>query len=294
VAQMFKALAVSTVLHPLLAAQADAHCSFEKFDTTLPRAITGTVYGIDGNFVWASDLDRVDGRNWVWNYINNISKDRALNALWKKANIRIDFSLPLAPGSAYCNKYMVNKIEDNDIDDQAPILYGAQNTEQRASIFSEKKKEAAVDSRITSGIETVVLQPNGEAKELHVYVSYEVLDGAIEYFTIDAPSDVYVAIPIVDKVWTEKNNTMLATLAKNESSDAGFYMFSEFSAGWKAAPYYSGLGGIGYESGILVKGSLKGISLAGRVTGNIAAEIIVFDAERNPAAAGFVTIPVLE
>ena len=134
-----------TLLLPtqLLASAAFADCDLSTYDRTAPPAITSGLDNGTAHFEWATDVDTVSGRNWIWHYIKNLDPNRGLGYRWPKANLRRALGSPLQPGKTDCNRYFV--VSKFNADDNAPITYGTNEAEQRAAVYAEAATSAAVN-----------------------------------------------------------------------------------------------------------------------------------------------------
>ncbi|TPK53803.1 MULTISPECIES: hypothetical protein [unclassified Mesorhizobium] len=267
-------------------------CMLDGFDKGLPPAIGDEVDGGDGKFVWGSDLDRIDGRNRVWNFIRNTGQS-PLNAMWRKADIRIDYAKPLPPGEVYCNRYWVKEILDSDIDDDAPIIYGNHNTSQRATVFRKVETAQESDGYFESAIDTAYAEANGVVREVHVGFSYQVENNRITAMNLDAPSDVYVSIPGIGSSWSSDTLARFIQAAKENGAEFTSGKFTDFSPSWSDSLYFSGDPALKLP-GYFTKGSIKNFDINSMASGSVNGPMILFDSERKPIASGSVTIPVIK
>ncbi|MCV3241813.1 hypothetical protein [Mesorhizobium sp. ZC-5] len=218
-----------------------AECSLENFDKTLPRAISSDVDSPDGNFTWSSDFDRKDGLSWVWNYIKNTHASSDLNVSWPKAGLEQSFVKPLPHGETFCAEYPVTGLEDNDIDDDAPITYGARNTKQRAAVYA-KKETAELDSRrFISKISSAYRNDDGLVKPIEIEVSYAVKDGIIEEINILSQDNLYVSIGAYQNVWSEATYDSLIGVAKSQDIDFIIEPLAKFAKGDVSKDFYTNL-----------------------------------------------------
>jgi hypothetical protein len=118
-----------TLLHFVLSSSiASAACSLTDFDRTPPSAVSSRVSNQFATFEWASDVDTVRGRLWIWNYIWNQGNE-GLRARWEKGRIRIPTLNPIPPREPFCNKYLVTSVQAQP-DTDAPIVYGTNDQTQ--------------------------------------------------------------------------------------------------------------------------------------------------------------------
>lgn len=150
----------------LFGSPAFAHCDISNYDRTPPARISGKVDNATVQFVWATDVDTSDGRNWIWHYITN-NHDRGLGYRWPKAELRRALGSPLEPGQTDCNRYFV--LGAASPDDNAPITYGTNDTPQRAAVFADRTTAKAKST--SSVIETSYRGPSGVVENVRVAVS---------------------------------------------------------------------------------------------------------------------------
>ncbi len=141
-------------------------CDISNYDRTPPSRISGKVDNGIVQFQWSTDVDTVDGRNWIWHYIQN-THDRGLGYKWPKAELRRALGSPLEPGKTDCNQYFVTG--PTSPDDNAPIIYGTNDTSQRAVVFAETK---TAEVRSTSSvIETSFRGSSGSIEDVRVVIA---------------------------------------------------------------------------------------------------------------------------
>jgi len=104
------------------APSAFADCDLSGYDRSLPKTVSSMVNNEIVKFEWASDLDTINGRNWIWHYIKNLHADHGLGYKWPKAGLRRALGSPLEVGKTDCNRYFVTT--QPALDDNAPITYG--------------------------------------------------------------------------------------------------------------------------------------------------------------------------
>jgi len=113
---------------------ARADCDLSTYERTLPRPIRSVLDNGTAHFEWSTDVDTIDGRNWIWHYIKNLDA-QGIGYRWPKANLRRALGSPLQPGKTDCNRYFV--ISPFDPDANAPITYGTGEAVQRAAVYAE-------------------------------------------------------------------------------------------------------------------------------------------------------------
>ena len=146
---------------------ASAHCDLSQFDQGPPAAVKDTVDNQFAKFEWASDVDTVGGRLWVWHYILN-KGSRGLGVVWEKANIRVPKTFPLAPGDAFCNRFLANSVSPNP-DTDAPIIYGTNDQVQQAAIYVAEKPPKAGETN--SSINTTYTDEDGKQVSVSVQLT---------------------------------------------------------------------------------------------------------------------------
>ncbi len=269
-----------------------ASCLLEGFDSTPPRALSGDVSNSGSNFRWASDLDERDGRNYVWHYIQNIDKYGSLNFDWAKAGLRHEFARPLPPGEAACNLYPVVKIDANDIDDDAPIVYGNNNSVQRAAVFKKIQSGTEKAQKFTSKISSAYLDDEGVKQDLEVSFFYEVADGMVLSIGISAPNNYYVGIANAAHFWSENTIGDLAYAAKKNSVEFEFLPLPVFSDDTvDASSFFEGWASYDVP-GAIFGGGIYEFSENSTDGSTELTEMVVFDSSRRPIASGLITIPV--
>lgn len=162
-----------------LASAAFGDCDLSTYDRTAPRAITSGLDNGTARFEWATDVDTVDGRDWIWHYIRNLDPNRGLGYRWPKANLRRALGSPLQSGKADCNRYFVSS--KFGADDNAPITYGTNEAEQRAAVYLETvtsngpstQTNAAgpTQDETASVIESSYTTQNGSTENVRVAIS---------------------------------------------------------------------------------------------------------------------------
>jgi hypothetical protein len=121
----------------VIAPPALADCDLSTYDRSFPKTINSEVDNGIVRFEWSTDVDTVDGRNWIWHYVRNLHPDRGLGYKWPKADLRRSLGSPLQPGKTDCNRYFVTTAVAPD--DNAPITFGTNDSVQRAAVYSEPK-----------------------------------------------------------------------------------------------------------------------------------------------------------
>jgi hypothetical protein len=176
----------------LFVGPAIADCNLSEFDRSPPAAITSQVNNETVKFEWATDVDTLNGRSWVWHYVKNLHPNRGLGYAWPKAQLRHALGTPLEPGKTDCNRYFV--AVPTAPDDNAPIMYGTNGASQRAAVYAEAKTANAApwtgaiietsynNENVHLGIWT---EPRGSASG----------DGDRSWtFSVERPTNVSVAI----------------------------------------------------------------------------------------------------
>lgn len=282
----------AALIASLLPVGASAACDLAAFNKSLPPPISALVSRPGFEFEWASDLDHNGTIGWVWNYVYNRHTSRSLNVTWEKANIQVPFANPLPPGAYLCNIYPISDISPNDIDDDAPIIYGASNNTQKAALYAKKISKSALSDEYSSEISTTYTSDSGETKSLRVNIFYVVSDGVIKEMTINAPDDVYVAIGDIDKFWSKETYVSFVEAAEQQkvfhtvSSDAEFADNSEWSTEFFATLSRPNSGSL------ISKGTLVNFASGAEVVSSGQAMITVYNEDRRPLISGLATIPV--
>jgi hypothetical protein len=159
-----------------------ADCDLSTYDRSPPRTINSRVDNGTVRFEWSSDLDTVDGRNWIWHYVKNLHSDRGLGYKWPKAELRRSLGSPLQPGKTDCNRYFVTT--QTAPDDNAPITYGTNEGVQRAAVYSDAK--ISVGDATGSGAGLVPSAPSVSGSLIET--SYKTDAGASENVRITVSS----------------------------------------------------------------------------------------------------------
>jgi len=166
-----------------------AACDLREFDRTEPHAIKSQVDNQFAQFEWATDVDVLSGQDWIWHYIWNKNRSAGLGALWKKADIRIPLTAPLAPGAAHCNHFLVNAFRPEP-DADAPIVYGTNSQTQRAAVYVA----ASPPSQRTGGyFDSTYVDENGKRIDLHIAVFSKASPGGYTLFIEKYPTDITIA-----------------------------------------------------------------------------------------------------
>jgi hypothetical protein len=199
------------------ASAASADCDLSTYDRTPPAAIRSGLDNGIAHFEWATDVDTVNGRNWIWHYIKNLHSDRGLGYQWPKADLRRSLGSPLDPGKTDCNRYFVTT--QTAPDDNAPITYGTNESRQRAAVYAEAKAAAPGPGPGTEGgnrgqpagpadtpavpatgsiIETTYTTNAGSSESVRVAISTRQTNADGQWlFEIDRTPNVIVAIAMM-------------------------------------------------------------------------------------------------
>lgn len=268
-----------------------AKCSLENFDKTLPRAIGRNVESSDGKFTWSSDFDRKDGLSWVWNYITNTHESLDLNLSWPKAGLHQSFVKPLPHGETFCAEYPIAGLEDDDIDDDAPITYGVRNTKQRAAVYAKKDTAGLESRRFSSKISSAYRDINGVIKPIEVIVSYVSKNSLIEEMNIFSQANLYVAIGGYESVWSEATSESLFGVAKSHNIDLAIEPIVKFAKGDVPESFYTDVNDPN-ELAIIIKGTVKDFGIGQKILSSKRQQLVIFDEEQNPILSSYATLPV--
>jgi hypothetical protein len=201
-------------------------CDLREFDRTPPAAVRSELHNSAAHFEWASDVDIVSGRTWIWHYILNKRNDVALGVRWKKANIKRHLANPLPPGESDCNRFLANSVEDAP-DTRAPIIYGTAEASQDAAVFVEKQQSAAT----TSIIETSFVSAKTKLVEkVSVYVSTSPTPKGIG-ITIQQTPNVIVALGSIGRALNSQQYEAFASAAKMQDVRAEKAAFADYLKG---------------------------------------------------------------
>jgi hypothetical protein len=287
------AMIVSPAILLSLCCLATADCDLRAFDQTLPHAIRGNVSNQFADFEWASDVDTVYDRQWVWHYILNRRQDKGLGALWEKAEIRIPLLRPLPPGKAFCNHFLADAVQDKP-DTNAPIIYGTNQQQQLAAIYVAEKpqKLSGTASRISTSYE------DEDGKPVSVNVNFETFQsGDGLYISLAISPGLVVGIAGLPRALSEDQWTTLQNAVKKQTGGvvtrATFAQFTDSDPGKALAGLFrpdelNVKEEFGFFSGppgkfeIPVKGPLQKVST----------NLIVFDQKRQPIMASDVSLLV--
>ena len=274
------------------AGAAQSKCATDDFDQTPPRKISGDVTNAGIHFEWASDFDQKNGINYVWHYIKNAPGSEPLNFNWKKAGLRQEFVRPLPAGETACTQYPVLDLTDNDIDDDAPIIYGHANQVQRAAIYAKETTTTASAQSYTSKMSSSYVDDFGEKRDFEVSFVYESDGETVSKLEIVAPEDLYIGIADVGSYWSKTTIENMFEAAKMQKMDFDFSALPSFASDRESSVAFF----IDLENrdapALIVRGTVQS-SEAGHVSGAPElAEMVVFDEHRNPIASTFVSLPV--
>ncbi|UWU13238.1 hypothetical protein N2599_13905 [Rhizobium sullae] len=214
-----------------------------------------------------------------------------MNFNWKKAGLRHQFVKPLPPGETACTQYPVAEL--NNIDDDAPITYGNNNTVQRASIYGKNDAGiAAGQQRYTSKISSSYSDESGVKRHFEVSFFFDSDGASVTKMGLAAPEDLYVAIANVGDYWSELTIDSLAGAAKQQKGEVNFQTLPAFAADkGDAGSFFADWEKIGSEA-IIVKGSIQEFG-AGKSSGTTGlTEMVIFDDQKQPIASTFVALPV--
>ncbi|MCW3782135.1 hypothetical protein [Defluviimonas salinarum] len=271
---------------------ARSECATDDYDQTPPRKISGDVTNAGMQFEWASDFDQKNGINYVWHYIKNAPGSEPLNFNWKKAGLRQEFVRPLPPGDTACTQYPVVDLNDNDIDDDAPIIYGHANRVQRAAIYAKETTTTASAKNYQSKLSSSYVDDFGEKRDFEVSFVYESDGETISKLEIIAPEDLYVGIANVESYWSNTTIENIFEAAKMQKMDFDFAALPSFASDRESTKAFF----IDLENrealALIIRGTVQS-SKAGKISGSPGfSEMVIFDQDRNPIASTFVALPV--
>jgi hypothetical protein len=257
-------------------------CDLREFDRTPPAAVRSEVHNRAAHFEWASDVDTVNGRTWIWHYILNKRTDSAIGVTWKKAHIKRHLANPLPPGESDCNRFLANTVEDAP-DTQAPIIYGTADASQDAAIFVEKQQSAAAT---TSIIETSFVNAKTKILEkVSVYISTGPTPKGIG-ISIQQTPNVILALGSIGRALNSQQYDTLVAAAKSQDGRAERAAFVD---------YLKGAGTDGFQglytkdevdaklTGLFVffSGTKFGTEIQAERTERVAADLILLDRSDN-------------
>jgi hypothetical protein len=179
-----------------------AGCDISTYDQSPPSAIKSSVNKGNVQFEWATDVDTTGGYNWIWHYVKN-THDRGLGYKWPKADLRHALGSPLEPGQVDCNRYfvMVPAVPDDD----APIMYGTNDSVQRAAVFAPTKSDVGAASPSTGSIiETSYRNAAGAIENVRVAIgtSKGSTPDGLWNFVVERTPNAIVAISTIPKFFT--------------------------------------------------------------------------------------------
>ncbi|MCF3639323.1 hypothetical protein LXM94_05015 [Rhizobium sp. TRM95111] len=274
-------------------------CDTTKFDATPPSAIVGHVNSGSAEFTWASDVDKSTSVSWVWNYILNSHKSSHINVSWPKANIKIPIASPLSPGGIYCNTYPISNTSESEIDDDAPLIYGANNTVQNTAVYKKAEVEKSEINRNRSSITTSYTR-NGQTITVSFYANYDVSEGGyISNFELISDSGYYGVVQNISEIWSHEAIDEISSRNTNQIGEFYFIGNEKFGigdnyledwAGWlKESPISKK-----NETSLVVYG--KAIdNINGKISiENAQRDVIILDSNNKPVTTGTITLPVLK
>jgi hypothetical protein len=268
-----------------LCCAASADCDLSRFDRTPPAAIQDSVDNQFAKFQWASDVDTVTGRPWVWHYILN-NGNRGLGVLWEKANIRIPKVRPLSPGSAFCNHFLADSVAQNP-DTDAPIVYGTNDQTQQAAIYVADKPPKVGDTE--SSISTTYDSPDGKRVNVDVQLRSAVTGKGL-YFELFHSPDVIVGVSGFPQTLSSQQFERLT--ASVNSQDAAVFRGTFFDYTKKdPAEAFAGLfhkdqGPTSKTDFLFFSGGSKlGIEVPARAVQKVSADMVVLDKQFRPILA---------
>jgi len=171
-----------------------ASCNLAEFDRTPPTAIKDRVSNQFAEFEWASDVDQIYGRTWIWNYLTNLGST-GVGIRWDKGRINFPLFSPLPSGVTACHRYLVD-VADDKPDFDAPIIYGTNSRRQDAAVYvsqtaAKKAEDSAIDA--SSIISTTVLDESGIVRPLDIQFSMERKGNRVQFYLYH-PADVTIGI----------------------------------------------------------------------------------------------------
>jgi hypothetical protein len=205
---------VTAILPIILLSKTAIACDLTNYDRSAPPAIRSEVDNGSVHFEWATDVDNVSGRNWIWHYIRNMH-DRGLAYRWPKADLRRAVGSGLAAGKIDCQRYFVAR--STVADDDAPITYGTSSEIQRASVFIGDAKSASVEPAAGTVVETSYENGLGSIEDVRVGIFTQVGSSTTDRLTlqIEKPNDIAVAISVAPKFFNlEQYNSLRAQLER--------------------------------------------------------------------------------
>jgi hypothetical protein len=268
-----------------------AGCNLARFDQTPPPAITRPVDNQFANFVWASDVDRIDGRLWVWHYIENTHPTLGLGARWEKAGIYVPLTDPIVPGEAACNQFLADSVRNNP-DTDAPIVYGTNEQRQVAAVYVADQPQRLSSS---STITTSYVDQQGKRANLSVILASGLTDKGM-YLQLEHPPDVIVGISGFPQSLSDSQFAAVARTARAEISP--FSTFVKGNGKQVLGELYSSKQaeerlGEKFLFFTGAPGSRKTlVEIPARSTKKITADLIVLDSELRPLIASDVMVLV--
>jgi hypothetical protein len=208
-----------------LCTAAFAFCDLTGFDRTQPAAIRGSVNNQFANFEWASDVDLIDGRLWVWHYILNRRPDLPIGGHWDKAGIIMPLANPLPPGKAACNQFLADSIQTNP-DTDAPIIYGTNEQQQRAAVYVANKPPKAADT--SSKIRSSYVGEGGGVIDLSIDLSTVQTSNGFQ-IVLDHSPGLVVGIADISKALSSDQLERLAIMAKEQGAFVARATYSQFT-----------------------------------------------------------------
>lgn len=281
-------LGVTTALLPNSAA-AQVDCSLSSFDQTAPVKLFGAKKSSDGEFSYASDLDKVNGILMARNYVKNESASVGLSFRWEGTSLFHHPAKPLPPGEVACNEFPAPN-STMEIDDGSPIYYGPNDAAQPASVYVRSDRSGLADGNSSSILKSSFINSDGKSEEFEVLVSYATSDNVLKSVDIETSENVVVVLSAEGQFWSSSIIDSFLSTAGNGGGEAGISdsaKFANLTMQDQDTFYAAGSSMLFY-----VSGRASGFGAGNRSYGSLNVRASVFDLQRQPIAVGTVAIPI--
>lgn len=212
-------LAVTSALLPDSAA-AQVDCNLSSFDQTAPVKLFGTKKSSDGEFSYASDLDKVNGILMARNYVKNESASVGRSFRWEGTSLFHHPAKPLPPGEVACNEFPAPN-STMEIDDGSPIYYGPNDAAQPASVYVRSDRSGLAEGSSSSIFKSSFVNSDGKNEEFEVSVSYATSDNVLKSVDIETSENVVVVLSAEGQFWSSSIIDSFLSAAGNGGGEVG-------------------------------------------------------------------------
>jgi hypothetical protein len=272
------------------------------FDQTEPKKEGEQIDNTYAKFNWASDVDVIEGRSKLWNYIYNDDEKNGWNGDWAKGGINQPLIRPLAPKTYACAKKALWKHKDDP--ESAPIIYAPSNQAADALVFVKAEKEAADQQAQTAtqatsetlGTSLEIGTTYLDAKQQPATATFflgAIPKGDFTNFYFKPSSGVIVAISKIKSNFPQTAIQEIFAAAKNQGRELEFVALGD----WAAKDSLSGIEAVDPKEQFLIVHNEFGAeikSVPDPDAPEVTAQVVMFDETRVPILVTTVDLPAMK